>query len=97
MKTVQGKPNPAQKCVGDVVFGPSFSPRIATLSLLERSATESDSLVRVVMQDVTSSRVLFLGYETGMRELSTSNLKYVLRPIVHKYREGKLKRTHDRE
>ena len=79
------------------MLGPSFSPRIATLSLLERSAIESDSLVREAMQDVTSSRVLFLGYETGRWELSTSNLKYVLRPIANKYHEGKLKRTHDRE
>ena len=79
------------------MFGPPFSFRIATLSLLKRSAIESYSLVREAMHGVASPRVLFLGYETGMRELSTSNLKHVLRPIVHKYREGKLKRTHNRE
>lgn len=47
--------------------------------------------------DVGSSRVLFLGYEAGIRGASTSNPKYVKSPIAHEYREGKLKRTRDRE
>jgi hypothetical protein len=47
--------------------------------------------------DVESSRVPVLGYEPGMRGASTSNAKYVDSPIVYQYREGKLKRTHNRE
>ena len=43
------------------------------------------------------SRVLLLENEVGMWEALTSKAKYVSSPIANKYREGKLKRTLDRE
>jgi hypothetical protein len=47
--------------------------------------------------DVEVSRVLPPGYEVGIWGSSTSNSKYVPSPIVHEYREGKFKRTLNRE
>ena len=41
-------------------------------------------------------RVLLPGYEAGIRGPLSSNPKYVSSPIANKYREGKLKSTHDR-
>ena len=43
------------------------------------------------------SRVLLLGYEVGMWEATISNAKYYQSPIANEYREGKLKRTRNRE
>ena len=50
-----------------------------------------------IKQAVKISRVPFPGYGVGIWEALTSNRKYVSRPIVYEYREGKLKSTHDRE
>ncbi len=49
------------------------------------------------MLDVEVSRVPSPGYEAGSRRASTSNSKYVLSPIANEYREGKFKRTLNRE
>ena len=43
------------------------------------------------------SRVSPLGYEVRIQEASTSNSKNVSSPIAHKYSDGKLKRTLNRE
>ena len=49
------------------------------------------------MRILAVSRVLYFGYNAGMQEALTPNSKYVLSPIANKYREGKLKRTLNRE
>ena len=77
--------------------GPSFSPRLDSQTLLKRRAIEGESPVDILKQDVKVSRVLPPGYGVGSWEASTSNRKYVESPIVYKYREGTLKRTHKRE
>ena len=43
------------------------------------------------------SGVLLLETGVGIWEALTSKTKYVSNPIAYKYREGKLKRTPDRE
>ena len=78
-------------------YGLPFSPRLSRKSLLERSAIEGDSPVFEDKQDVAVSGIPFLGNGMGTWEALTSNRKYVPRPIADKYREGKLKRTLDRE
>ena len=78
-------------------YGLSFSSRLEMQSALERVAEQGDSPVAITEQDVKVSRVLLPGYGAGNWEALTSNRKYVLRPIANQYREGKLKRTHDRE
>ena len=85
------------KAVRDVVFGPPFTSRWEMRSRLEWHAIQGDSPVAAPQQMVESPRVLYLGNGAGMWGASTSNPKYVSSPIAHKYREGTLKRTHDRE
>ena len=77
--------------------GPSFSPRLASRTFLERKVAEGENPVGKAEKDVKVSRVLPPGYGVGNWEASTSNRKYVESPIVYKYREGTLKRTHNRE
>jgi hypothetical protein len=79
------------------VFGPPFKSRWETQSCLEWHAIQGDSPVAAPQQIVAVSRVLLPGNGAGMWGASTSNPKYVSSPIEYKYREGKLKRTPDRE
>ena len=51
-------------------------------SALEQAAREGESPVVVTENDLDCSRVLFLGYEAGIWEVSTSNSKYSLSPIA---------------
>ena len=78
-------------------YGPSFNLRFSRKSFLERNTIEGDSPVFEDKKDVTVSRIPFLGNGVGNWEALTSNRKYVPRPIAYEYREGKLKRTRDRE
>ncbi len=78
-------------------YGLPFKPRLETQSVLERTAKQGDSPVAITKQAVEVSRVLLPGNGAGSREALTSNHTYVSRPIAYKYREGKLKRTRDRE
>jgi hypothetical protein len=64
---------------------------------LEKCAREGDSPVVDNERDEEVSRVPSLGNGVGSWEASTSNRKYVKSPIEYQYREGKLKRTRDRE
>ena len=78
-------------------YGLSFVSRRRTRIFLERKASEGDSPVQIILQGLIVSRVPSLGYVVGIWEPSTSNLKYYLSQIANKYREGKLKRTLNRE
>ncbi len=66
-------------------------------SFLERNTIQGDSPVEVRQRSEEVSRVPLLGNGAGIRGTLTSKTKYVSNPIANEYREGKLKRTLDRE
>lgn len=66
-------------------------------SALERATKESDSLVAERNKGEGIPRVGRLGYGARRPQSLTANPKHSMSPIVNEYREGKLKRTHDRE
>ena len=74
-----------------------FYPNQLIWTPLERGTAKGDSPVRVSWWILSVSWISYLGYGARNWESSTSNLKYFSRPIEQKYREGKLKRTLDRE
>ena len=80
-----------------MVYGPHLVPVDATRSALESATKEGDSPVVEATMVLGISGIGHPGYDVRRWEALTSNPKYLRRPIAYKYREGKLKRTRDRE
>ena len=78
--------------MGDVVLWVRIPPNRRSRSDLERSAIEGDSPVGICWKAVIlCPRVPSPDFGLGSRETSTSKTKYVPRPIVYQYGDGKLK------